>query len=79
MDLPESYGGNLAHQSISGDTLEVEQHSIHQKEHHDVLVVLETPPTFPNHRHILSDGKRRNETETGQEVKRRAGRARSSI
>lgn len=51
--LPEGNGGNPSHESISSDTLQVEQASIEKQQQDDVLTEDEALPTLPDDWDVL--------------------------
>lgn len=53
---PESDGGDLAHEGIGRDTLQVEEDAVHQQQQHDILTVTEALPAPPSHRQVLCAG-----------------------
>lgn len=51
--LPEGHRGDLPHEGIRSDTLQVEQGTICQEQDHQVLAVAEAGPAPPNRGHVL--------------------------
>lgn len=50
---PERHRGDLAHEGVGRDALQVEQHAVRQQQQHDVPAVTEAPPAPADHRQVL--------------------------
>ncbi len=50
---PEGDGGDVAHESVGRDALQVEEHAVEQQQHHDVLRQSEGVLALPHQRQVL--------------------------
>lgn len=51
--LPKGNRWNPSHQSVGGDTLQVEQAAVEKQQQDNVLTEDEAPTAFPNHWNVL--------------------------